>query len=102
MDSGKNYVITHLHLAYGSIGDSIILLDQLIDKLKELNMQTVCLTNHGSLADMYDFYYACTENNIKPIIGCEVYLQPEEDEKSNTHLILLAKNMAGIKNLLKI
>lgn len=104
MDYGKNYVITHLHLAYGSVGDSIILLDQLIDKLKELNMQTVCVTNHGSLADMYDFYYACIDNNIKPIIGCEVYLQPEEEEeeKTNTHLILLAKNMTGIKNLLKI
>ena len=86
MDYGKNYVITHLHLAYGRVGDSIILLDQLIDKLKELNMQTVCVTNHGSLADMYDFYYACVENNIKPIIGCEVYLQPmeEEEEKTNT------------------
>ncbi len=104
MDYGKNYVITHLHLAYGSVGDSIILLDQLVDKLKELNMQTVCVTNHGSLADMYDFYYACIDNNIKPIIGCEVYLQPEEEgeEKTNTHLILLAKNMTGIKNLLKI
>lgn len=101
-DCGKNYVITHLHLAYGSVGDSIILLDPLIEKLKELNMQTVCVTNHGSLADMYDFYYACRDNNIKPIIGCEVYLQPEEDEKANTHLILLAKNMTGIKNLLKI
>lgn len=104
----ETYVPSHLHTTSGSVGDSILKIPQLIMKAKQLNLPALCITNHGSLADMYDFYFECKSNNIKPIIGCEVYtttdrLRKEKDCKNDKgHLILLAKNNIGLKNLLKI
>ena len=102
----NNYVITHLHTALGSIGDSTITNKSLIKKLKELGMNTVAMTDHGSLSNMYSFYYDCIKEGIKPIIGCEVYLVDNRLSKDTKydykHLILIAKNNTGIKNLIKI
>lgn len=101
------YVPSHLHTTNGSIGDSIVKIPELVEKAKQLNLPALCITNHGSLADMYDFYFECTSNDIKPIIGCEVYtssdrLYKEKDNRETGHLILLAKNNIGLKNLLEI
>ena len=102
------YVPSHLHTTGGSIGDSIVKIPELIKKAKQLNIPALCITNHGSLADMYDFYFECVSNNIKPIIGCEVYTTrdrkyKEKDSRDKTgHLILLAKSNKGLENLLKI
>ena len=101
-----SYAITHLHTAPGSVGDSIVKIKELVQKVKKLDIRAVAVTNHGSLADMYDFYYECTSNNVKPIIGCEVYstqdrLYKEKDSKRH-HLIILAKNNQGLRNLLTI
>lgn len=102
------YVPCHLHTTTGSIGDSIVKIPELIKKAKKLNLPALCVTNHGSLADMYDFYFECVSNNIKPIIGCEVYTSPnrlskeKEDRGKTGHLILLAKSNKGLENLLKI
>ena len=75
------YVPIHLHTTAGSIGDSIVKIPELIQKAKTLNIPALCVTNHGSLADMYDFYFECISNNIKPIIGCEVYTTTDRKKK---------------------
>lgn len=101
------YAIIHLHTASGSIGDSILKIKDLVKKAKKLNIPAIAMTNHGSMADMYDFYFECVSNGIKPIIGCEVYTVEdrelkEKDNKATNHLILLAQNEIGLKNLLTI
>ena len=104
----NKYAITHLHTASGSIGDSILKIKDLVAKAKELGIPAIAITNHGSMADMYDFYFECVNNNIKPIIGCEVYTTEDREVKDKTvkgayhHLIMLAKNETGLKNLLSI
>ena len=52
----NKYVPLHVHTSRNSIGDSILKLNSYIDKAKELGLDTLCITGHGSLADMYDFY----------------------------------------------
>ena len=70
-------------------------------------MESIAITDHGSLGNMYGFYYECVNNGIKPIIGCEIYLTEDctikdNDHKKLYHMVLIAKNDVGIKNLLKI
>ena len=102
----NKYVPIHVHTSRNSIGDATLKLDEYISKAKELGLDTLCITGHGSLADMYDFYFKCIENDIKPIIGCEIYLTPDMDNKTKDsetyHMILLAKNNDGLKNLINI
>ena len=106
MTISKEYAIVHLHTATGSIGDSILKIKDLVKKAKKLNIPAIAITNHGSMADMYDFYFECVSNNIKPIIGCEIYTTEDREIKekgvSSGHLILMAKNNHGLKNLLSI
>ena len=101
-----NYVPLHVHTSKNSVGDSILKLDKYIDKAKDLGLKSLSVTGHGSLADMYDFYFKCIENNIKPIIGCEIYLTPDMEDKTKDsktyHMILLAKDNEGLKNLINI
>ena len=102
----NKYVPLHVHTSRNSIGDSILKLNSYIDKAKELGLDTLCITGHGSLADMYDFYFKCIDNDIKPIIGCEIYLTPDMENKTKDsktyHMILIAKDNAGLKNLINI
>ena len=101
-----SYAVLHLHTTEGSIGDSIVKIPELVKRAKELGIKALACTNHGSLADIYDFYIECINNDIKPIIGCEVYLTNDRLEKNKDardyHMILLAKDMTGLKNLLNI
>ena len=106
-NSLNNYCITHLHTTKGSVGDSIATNEDIVQKALELGMTSIAITDHGSLGNMYGFYYECIENNIKPIIGCEIYLcedctVKDAEHKKLYHMVLLAKNQTGIKNLLKI
>ena len=102
----NNYVPLHVHTSRNSIGDSILKLDDYIKKAKELGLKSLCITGHGSLADMYDFYFNCRENNIKPIIGIELYLTDDmtvkTKESKTYHMILIAKDNIGLKNLINI
>ena len=102
----NKYVPLHVHTSRNSIGDSILKLNSYIDKAKELGLDTLCITGHGSLADMYDFYFKCIDNDIKPIIGCEIYLTPDMENKTKDsktyHMILIAKDNTGLKNLINI
>lgn len=101
-----SYAITHLHTSDGSVGDSIVKISELVKRVKEIGINAVAVTNHGSLADMYNFYFECKKKDVKPMIGCEVYstndrLYKEKDSKRH-HLLLIAKNNDGLKNLLSI
>lgn len=98
----------HVHTEY-SLLDGFSRLDWLIPRIKELGMTSCAITDHGSMFGVVDFYKKCKKNGIKPIIGCEVYVAPrtmkDKDpmiDKYSSHLILLAENNEGYKNLIKL
>ena len=89
----------HLHVhTSGSVLDGAIKIDELVKKVKEQGEKAVAITDHGAMIKCYEFYKECIANNIKPIIGCEFYCG-EEDDGNAYHLVLLAKNNQGLKNL---
>ena len=101
---------THLHVhSHYSLLDGLPKIDELLDYVKELGMDSVALTDHGVLYGAVEFYKKAKERGIKPIIGCEVYVaqermnqkRPNIDDK-RYHLVLLAKNEEGYKNLVKL
>jgi len=105
-----NKKFTHLHVhSHYSLLDGLPKIDQLLDYAKKLGMDSVALTDHGNIYGAVEFYKKAKERGIKPIIGCEVYVafesmrqeRPNIDDK-RYHLILLAKNEKGYKNLVKI
>jgi DNA polymerase-3 subunit alpha len=106
--SQAKFVHLHAHSHY-SLLDGLSKIPEIVRIAKEHNMPAVALTDHGNLHGAIEFYKECKKNNIKPIIGCEVYVaertrfdkEPGIDNK-RYHLILLAKNLAGYKNLIKI
>ena len=103
-----NFVHLHIHSEY-SLLDGANRIKDLPVRAKELGMDAMALTDHGVMYGVIDFYKACKKEGIKPIIGCEVYVAPRSrfdkepgvDNKYN-HLILLAKNNKGYKNLSKL
>ncbi|MFH1820333.1 MAG: DNA polymerase III subunit alpha [Candidatus Nealsonbacteria bacterium] len=101
---------THLHVhSHYSLLDGLPKIDDLLDYVKELGMDSVALTDHGVLYGAVEFFKKAKEKGIKPIIGAEVYLsfekldqkRPNVDQK-RYHMILLVKNEQGYKNLVKI
>lgn len=103
-----DFVHLHVHTEY-SLLDGASRISDLIKKTKELNMKALAITDHGVMYGVMDFYKKCMEEGIKPIIGCEVYVSARGrfDRESRFdqeiyHLILLAKNMIGYKNLVKL
>lgn len=103
-----DFVHLHIHSEF-SLLDGANRIKDLPVRAKELGMDAMAITDHGVMFGAIDFYKACKANGIKPIIGCEVYVaprtrhdkDPELDSKYN-HLILLAKNNDGYKNLSKL
>ena len=95
----------HLHTEY-SLLDGCCRIGDVIDKAAELGQKSIAITDHGVMYGVVDFYKACKEANIKPIIGCEVYCaQGSRFNKSSAdarpyHLVLLCKNEVGYKNLI--
>lgn len=103
-----NFVHLHVHTEY-SLLDGANRIKDLIARVKELNMNAIAITDHGAMYGVIDFYREAKKNGIKPIIGCEVYTAKRTrfDKVSGIdnnigHLILLAKNNIGYKNLIKI
>jgi len=101
---------THLHVhSHYSLLDGLPKIDELLDYVKELGMDSVALTDHGVMYGAVEFYKKAKAKGIKPIIGCEVYVafegrqdkRPGIDSKSY-HMILLVKNEMGYKNLVKL
>ncbi|OGZ40354.1 MAG: DNA polymerase III subunit alpha [Candidatus Portnoybacteria bacterium RIFCSPLOWO2_02_FULL_39_11] len=98
---------THLHVhSHYSLLDGLPKIDNLIDRVKELGMDSVALTDHGALYGAVEFYQKAKAKGVKPIIGIEMYVaprghldkQPRLDNK-NFHLIMLVKNKTGYQNL---
>jgi len=101
---------THLHVhSHYSLLDGLPKIDELLDYVKELGMNSVALTDHGVMYGAVEFYKKAKAKGIKPIIGCEVYVafenrqdkRPNIDSKSY-HMILLVRNETGYKNLVKL
>lgn len=101
------YIPLHLHTEY-SLLDGAIKLKELVKFCKENDMPACAITDHGVMYGAIAFYKLAKENNIKPILGCEFYVHPgdihEQDPNNNPryHLVLLAKNLKGYKNLIKL
>lgn len=98
----------HVHSHY-SLLDGLARINELVRRAQEFGMNALALTDHGSLYGAIEFYQACRKAGLKPIIGVETYLtsrsrfdkqRKEDDERY--HLILLAKNHIGYKNLIKL
>ena len=100
---------THLHLhTQFSLLDGFAKIDQMLDKVLELGMDSVAITDHGNMFGVIEFYKQAKKKGVKPIIGCEVYVTPTSyldkgpTDNIRNHLILLAKNQEGYQNLIKI
>lgn len=104
-----SFVHLHSHTHY-SLLDGAGRLNDMVNKAGDLGMDALAITDHGNLFGAVEFYKACKSKGIKPIIGCEAYIAPAkhtlrqkiDGEKSYYHLILLAKNQTGFKNLIKL
>ncbi|MEK9183785.1 MAG: PHP domain-containing protein, partial [Patescibacteria group bacterium] len=104
----SNFVHLHVHSHY-SLLDGLTKIDDLINRAIELQMPALALTDHGNLYGAIEFYKKCRKAGIKPILGLEAYLayeslhqkRPNIDNK-RYHIILLAQNETGYKNLIKL
>jgi len=97
----------HVHTEY-SLLDGMCRIPQLISRTKELGMDSVAITDHGTMHGVIQFYLAAREAGIKPIIGCEVYVAQNSHfsrspgDRDNYHLVLLSKNQTGYHNLIQL
>ncbi len=104
----SDYVHLHNH-THHSLLDGLTKVPDLVSRVKELGMQAVAMTDHGTLSGAIEFYKACHDEGIKPIIGIETYVaartihdrDPSKD-KARYHLILLAMNNTGYQNLMRL
>ncbi len=106
----KTFVHLHVHTDY-SLLDGCCRIDRLMERATELGMSALALTDHGNLYGAIDFYNQAKAKGIKPLIGCELYLVEtsrlekngrSDEGKTIFHLGLLAKNLTGYQNLLKL
>lgn len=100
------FVHLHNHTDF-SLLDSVATVEGYVNKAKALGMSSLAITDHGNMYGVLTFYKACKKKNIKPIIGCEFYIAPKglkdkDSEDRYSHLILLAMDETGYKNLLKL
>ncbi|HJE88101.1 PHP domain-containing protein, partial [Rikenella microfusus] len=98
----------HVHTQY-SILDGAAAIKKLLARAKELGMTSLAITDHGNMFGVKEFHNAAHAAGIKPILGCEVYVaarsrfdKTEKEDRSGDHLILLAKNLEGYHNLIKL
>ncbi len=106
--SPKDFVHLHTHTHY-SVLDGLQKIPDMLDRIKELGMTSVALTDHGTMSGAIEFYKGCLERDLKPIVGIETYVanrkhtdkEPGKD-RSRYHLTLLAMNNQGYKNLMKL
>ncbi len=102
-----SFVHLHVHTEY-SLLDGLSKIKELVPTVKQMGMGSLAITDHGNLYGAVEFYKTCLKYDVKPIIGCEVYLAPQghldksNQNRKNHHLILLAKNEKGYKNLIKL
>ena len=105
--SDHSFVHLHLHSEY-SLLDGACKTKEIPKRVAALGMNAVAVTDHGNMHGTIEFYRACKDANVKPIIGIEAYMcshsrLEKRDAKANTgHIVLLARNQAGYRNLLKL
>src|SRR5262245_59465455 len=109
--SHADFVHLHLHTEY-SLLDAVCRLDKLMVRAHDLRFPALAITDHGVLFGAVDFFKAAMEKGIKPIIGCEVYVAPGSrlEKKASggggrdvyNHLVLLAKDEQGYRNLIQL
>ena len=104
----SKFVHLHVHTEY-SLLDGLSKIKKLVSYVKDNEMDSVAITDHGVMYGEIEFYKACLAGGIKPIIGMEGYITPGEmsdrparGQFKNNHIILLAKNLEGYQNLMKI
>ncbi len=109
------FVHLHVHTQY-SLLDGAIRIKDLVSTARSMNMPAVCMTDHGNMFGALEFYETAKKAGIKPIIGCEVYMAPgsrldrslksstsgNDEEDRNFHLVLLARDVVGYRNLMKL
>ena len=103
-----SFVHLHVHTEY-SLLDGAARIAPLVERVKEKGMDAIAITDHGAMYGVVDFYKACKKAGIKPILGCEVYTAArsrfDKDARLDSdqgHLVLLARNNEGYKNLMRI
>ena len=108
MDNNLKFTHLHVHTEY-SLLDGSAKIKALAKRAKQLGMSHLAITDHGSMYGVVDFYKACKNEGVKPIIGCEVYVANgsrfEKNSSKNSqynHLVLLAKDNDGYRNLIKL
>lgn len=97
--------IANLHTHDGhSIRDGYSTIEELVGRAKELHYEALALTNHGTVSGLIPFYNECHKHGIKPILGCEMYYVHDVNlnESPLYHMLFLAKNLKGYKNLMKL
>ncbi|MDK2810613.1 MAG: polymerase subunit alpha [Petroclostridium sp.] len=104
----KSFVHLHVHTQY-SLLDGACRIKDLVKKAKDLGMDSIAITDHGVMYGVIEFYKEAKKEGIKPIIGCEVYTaarsrhdRVSELDGNQGHLVLLAKDITGYKNLMNI
>ncbi len=102
------FVHLHVHTQY-SLLDGAIRIDALLKRVADFGMDSVAITDHGTMFGVIEFYKKANKAGIKPIIGCECYVAPRSlndktplDNKGLSHLVLLAENQEGYRNLCKL
>jgi DNA polymerase-3 subunit alpha len=104
------FVHLHLHTDY-SLLDGACDIDKLVKRVKELGMPAVAMTDHGNIFGAFSFFHAAKSAGVKPIIGCELYVCKKDDHRTDhtppdgdsyNHLLVLAENEEGYRNLVKI
>ena len=102
----SDFVHLHVHSHY-SLLDGLPKIDELVKKAKSMGYKALALTDHGNMYGAIEFYECCLKEGIKPIIGMEAYMAPgsrfdKDKDDRYYHLILLAENYIGYKNLMKL
>jgi len=104
----QKFAHLHVHTEY-SLLDGFTTIDRLMDQVKAKGMNSIAITDHGSMFGVVEFYKKAREKGIKPIIGCEVYTARRKmrdkdpiKDKNQGHLVLLAENETGYQNLIKL
>jgi DNA polymerase-3 subunit alpha len=104
----SDFIHLHVHTEY-SLLDGLIKIPDLLDKTAEYGMDSVAVTDHGVLYSAFKFYREATNKGIKPIIGMEayqaensIYKDLDKTKQKIFHLVLLAKNLEGYKNLMRL
>lgn len=101
-----SFVHLHVHTEYSFL-DGLSTIQELVTKAKQDGQPAIAITDHGGMAGVIEFYQECTKQGIKPIIGVEAYMcddvtVKDKDNRKLNHLVLLAKNNTGYRNLLKL